>query len=245
MAKKTIRIIPALLLGVILFALGLDPGDRRAGAPERRYGAVQHVSRVPGDGLPPRVPNPWFYLERAFPRGKIDRLDWQRAQLQAEILRAEAVSGGDRSGGAWQAWGPTNIGGRMTDIAVDPTDVDLVYAGAAEGGVLRSRDGGLTWTPLFDDQPSLSVGAVALDPSNPSTVYVGTGEVNPGGGSVAYGGAGIFRSLDQGDTWESLGLEESGSIGRIRVDPTAPCGSSSPPAATCGRPVRTGVSTGP
>jgi len=63
---------------------------------------------------------------------------------------------------------------------------------------------------------------VALDPSNPSTVYVGTGEVNPGGGSVAYGGAGIFRSLDQGDTWESLGLEESGSIGRIRVDPTAP-----------------------
>ena len=53
-------------------------------------------------------------------------------------------------------------------------------------------------------------------------MYAGTGEVNPGGGSVAYGGAGLFRSSDQGDTWESIGLEDSGSIGRIRIDPTDP-----------------------
>ncbi|MHC4126737.1 MAG: VPS10 domain-containing protein, partial [Planctomycetota bacterium] len=121
---------------------------------------------------------------------------------------------------AWTQRGPTNIGGRMTGIAVHPLDGDIVYAGAAEGGVLRSVDAGQTWTPLFDDQPVLSVGAVAIDPGNPDVIYAGTGEVNPGGGSVAYGGAGLFRSIDQGDSWEFVGLEDSGSIGRIRIDPT-------------------------
>ena len=70
---------------------------------------------------------------------------------------------------------------------------------------------GQTWTPLFDDQASISVGAVAIDPSNPVVIYAGTGEVNPGGGSVAYGGTGIFRSVDCGDNWEPLGLENSGA----------------------------------
>ena len=176
------------------------------------------VSRAPGDGAPPRAPNPWFFVERAYPLGAIPRARWEQAQLDARLLREEA---GVRSG-SWQARGPTNIGGRMTDIAVDPTDDDVVYAAAAEGGVLRSRDAGQTWDLLFDDQASLSVGAIALDPSDPNVLYAGTGEVNPGGGSVAYGGVGIFRSRDQGDSWEPIGLEGSGSIGRIRVDPGNP-----------------------
>jgi photosystem II stability/assembly factor-like uncharacterized protein len=173
-------------------------------------------SQVRNDGLAPRAPNPWFFVERAFPFGEIPREHWRRAQAQAAALKGAAAA----RAATWTQRGPTNIGGRMTDIAVHPLNGDIVYAGAAEGGVLRSVDAGQTWTPLFDDQPVLSVGAVAIDPGNPDVIYAGTGEVNPGGGSVAYGGAGLFRSSDQGESWELVGLEDSGSIGRIRIDPT-------------------------
>ncbi len=165
-----------------------------------------------------KQPNPYFYMQRAFPQGRIPLELWHQAQLQAEAMRAQA-------GGRTEVWiprGPTNIGGRLTDMAVDPTDENTVYAGAASGGVLRSRDGGQSWTPLFDDQPSLAIGALAIDPGDRDVIYAGTGEVNPGGGSMAYGGAGVFRSTDAGDTWEPLGLEQTGTIGRIRVDPTDP-----------------------
>ncbi len=184
-------------------------------------------SRQPGDGLAPRTPNPWFYLERAFPQGRIAREDWQRAQLQARDLKEAARQAtrqepGRKSRATWQPLGPTNVGGRITDLAVDPTDENVIYAGAAEGGVLRSFNGGQTWLPVFDDQSSLAIGALAIDPSDPNVIYAGTGEVNPGGGSVAYGGAGVFRSRDQGNSWTSLGLENTGAIGRIRIDPTNP-----------------------
>lgn len=168
---------------------------------------------------PPKAPNPWFFIERAYPKGAIERADWERAQVEARALR-EAAYRGDR--GTWEFRGPTNISGRITDLAVHPVDPAIAYAGAAEGGVLRTTDSGQHWTPLFDTQATLSIGALALDPQQPTTVYAGTGEVNPGGGSVAYGGAGIYRSTDSGDTWEPLGLETTGSIGRIRIDPSDP-----------------------
>ncbi len=124
------------------------------------------------------------------------------------------------TGSVWQQRGPNNIQGRVTSIAVDPTDAGVAYVAAAEGGIFRTTDGGNSWTAMFDDMPTLSVGAVALDPSNPNVVVAGTGEVNPGGGSVAYGGSGLYRSQDQGETWSSIGLENSGSIGRVVVHPT-------------------------
>ena len=208
------------LIGVLLLA----------GPPAERSPTVQPQPTAPhtqwsvaaGDGLPVRAPNPWFFAERAFPQGRIPREAWQQAQLQATVLRDEARrAAADRDGG-WEATGPTNVGGRVTAIAIDPSDQDIVYAGCAEGGILRTADGGQSWEPIFDDQASLSMGAVAIDPSDPQVIYAGTGEVNPGGGSVAYGGLGLFRSPDGGDSWESIGLENSGSIGRIRVDPTDP-----------------------
>ncbi|MHC4416502.1 MAG: WD40/YVTN/BNR-like repeat-containing protein [Planctomycetota bacterium] len=186
------------------------------GLPAQELRPVRKRSRARGDGLPPRAPNPWFFVERAYPFGEIPRRHWRRAQAQAAAFR----QGGSPLAATWTQRGPTNIGGRLTDVAVHPVDGDIVYIGAAEGGVLRSPDAGQTWTALFDDQPALSIGAVAIDPNNPDVIYAGTGEVNPGGGSMAYGGAGLFRSIDQGATWEFVGLEDSGSIGRIRIDPT-------------------------
>ncbi len=217
----------AALLGVAvltILAFHLGPGDDESAFEPWRADKVRH-SRLPGDGLPPRAPDQHFFNERAFPAGVIPIERWQAAQLAASELRDEARAEAVRRAEAglrtetWEPAGPTNIGGRITDLVVDPTDANIVYAGAAEGGVLRTTDGGQSWTPLFDDQPSLAIGAVAIDPSDPSVVYAGTGEVNPGGGSVAYGGAGVFRSVDQGESWEPLGLENTGSIGRIVIDP--------------------------
>ncbi len=217
------KALTAVLILACLAGLGTWHHQRHA-QPARAVpeaGRAAH-SMTPGDGLPPKAPNPHFFDERAFPLGRIPLDRWHAAQLDAAALRAEArdlADAGLRTE-SWEPAGPTNIGGRITDVAVHPTDPNVVYAGAAEGGVLKTTDGGQHWTPLFDDQACLSIGAVAIDPAHPEVVYAGTGEVNPGGGSVAYGGVGIFRSTDGGANWAPLGLEHSGSIGRIVVDPT-------------------------
>jgi hypothetical protein len=93
---------------------------------------------------------------------------------------------------------PTAVSGRVTAIAVHPTNPDLVYLGLAQGGVWRSTDGGLNWTPLFDQQATLAIGALALAPSDPSVLYVGTGEANLSGDS--YFGLGLYRIDQAGGT---------------------------------------------
>jgi len=94
------------------------------------------------------------------------------------------------------------VAGRITALAVDPTNANVVYAGAADGGVWKTTDGGIHWAPLTDTQPSLAVGSIAIDPSNHSTIYVGTGEENYNGD--AYYGAGILKSTDGGTSWAQI-----------------------------------------
>ncbi|MEM7050226.1 MAG: hypothetical protein AAF604_11240 [Acidobacteriota bacterium] len=115
--------------------------------------------------------------------------------------------------------GPATMSGRVA--AVDATAGGAtIFVGAATGGVWRSRDHGLTWEPVFDDQPVASIGAVAIDPSSPERIWVGTGEGNPRNSTSV--GAGLFRSDDGGETWRSVGLEASERIHRVIVDPTDP-----------------------
>ncbi len=113
--------------------------------------------------------------------------------------------------------GPALVGGRIADIVVDPTDPSTWYVAVGSGGVWKTLNAGITWTPIFDDQPSYSIGTLALDPSNPDIVWVGTGE-NVSGRHVAWG-TGVYRSRDGGTTWEQRGLERSEHIGRILIDP--------------------------
>lgn len=124
------------------------------------------------------------------------------------------------SGLAWRYVGPTIAGGRVTDVEVVPGDASHWYVGAASGGVFESVNHGVTWTPLFDDQPNLSVGDIALAPSDPTEIWVGTGEANNRNSSPW--GAGIFHSTDGGKNWSFKGLEETRHIGRVTVHPTDP-----------------------
>ncbi len=107
------------------------------------------------------------------------------------------------------------MSGRITAITTDPTDVNIIYAGAASGGVWRSKSGGTNWTPIFDKAPTQSVGAIAVNPLNPDEIWVGTGEGNPRNSQNF--GLGIFRSLDGGETWTCMGLEKTRAIHRIII----------------------------
>ena len=113
--------------------------------------------------------------------------------------------------------GPALMGGRIADIAVHPGDPATWYVAVGSGGVWKTVNAGTTWTPVFDDQPSYSIGDVAIDPSDPDIVWVGTGE-NVSGRHVAWGD-GVYRSRDGGGSWEHMGLAASEHIGRILVDP--------------------------
>lgn len=113
--------------------------------------------------------------------------------------------------------GPAFMSGRIADIALDPSDNSTWYVAVGSGGVWKTANAGTTWTPVFDDQSTYSIGCVTLDPNNHNTIWVGTGE-NIGGRHVGFGD-GVYRSRDGGMSWENLGLKDSQHISRIIVDP--------------------------
>lgn len=113
--------------------------------------------------------------------------------------------------------GPAFMSGRIADIAIDPTNENVWYVAVGSGGVWKTINAGTTFQPIFDDQPVYSIGCVTLDPNNPYTVWVGTGE-NVGGRHAAFGD-GIYRSLDGGASWENMGLKNSEHISKIIVHP--------------------------
>lgn len=122
---------------------------------------------------------------------------------------------------SWSWIGPTNVGGRITDIAVaDKAGARRIYAASCCGGVWKSDDVGKTWQVTFDQAASTSVGDVTVSPSNPDIVWVGTGEANIFRSS--YAGTGVYRSTDAGRTWQQMGLTDTQTIGRIVIHPTNP-----------------------
>jgi photosystem II stability/assembly factor-like uncharacterized protein len=122
----------------------------------------------------------------------------------------------------WVQEGPINVPGRIVDIEGTGAPENKIYACTASGGIFLTENEGNTWTPIFDDQITLSIGDMDIAPSNKNILYVGTGESNAGGGSLAYDGFGVFKSNDGGVTWSPKGLESVGSIGRVVIHPTNP-----------------------
>jgi len=124
------------------------------------------------------------------------------------------------TGFEFRSIGPAFMSGRISDIEILADDPSTWIVGVGSGGVWRTDNAGTTWTPIFDDQGQYSIGTVTVDPSNPHTVWVGTGE-NHGGRHLGYGD-GVYRSRDGGESWEHMGLEASEHISEILIHPEDP-----------------------
>ncbi|MFD7158870.1 WD40/YVTN/BNR-like repeat-containing protein [Kribbella sp. NPDC059898] len=158
---------------------------------------------------------PADYLTTKFSSGKDIGLD------QVQQARTQAAKIPDDPGKkAWSYVGPSNIGGRIVGLVVDPTRPDTVYIAASGGGVWRSTDASKTFTPVWPADQNQTMGA--LDRGPDGTLWAGTGEANPPGGGLTFFGDGIYSSADGGKTWHNRGLRDSAAIGRIAVDPKNP-----------------------
>ena len=145
------------------------------------------------------------------------------ALLVAAVLAAAPLSAQSVESTAFEALRYRYIGpegNRTTSVTGVPGDPTTYYAGAASGGIFKTTDGGTYWEPIFDDQRVMSIGWIELAPSDPNVVWVGTGEPNIR--SHISVGAGVFRSTDAGRSWDFLGLENTGRVSRIQVDPGDP-----------------------
>lgn len=162
-----------------------------------------------------KLPHDFMFMQRAYPTGQLkpeayrEAVQWKRANRQS--------NGGNA---VWEFTGPVNIGGRITDIEIPIDDAATYYVGAASGGIFKTTDSGANWNPIFDEQEMLSIGDIEISRNNTDVIWVGTGEVNAGGGSLAYDGDGIYKSEDGGLTWESKGLPNVGSIGKVLIHPS-------------------------
>lgn len=150
----------------------------------------------------------------------VDTARNRAASGQDSTRTAGDSTGADRSplaGIRLRSIGPGMISGRITDLAVHPRDKNTWYIGVAAGGVWKTTNAGTTFTPVFDQQTTYSVGTVVIDHKNPNVVWVGTGE-NNAQRAVSYGD-GVYKSVDAGRTWQNMGLKESEHIGKIVIDP--------------------------
>src|SRR6266567_325762 len=201
-------VLGLILSAPLLFAQPLAP----AGQPDQSAARLARAERA-------RQRQTEFYQMRARPGNAIPsgaRIAALR-EMERMIARERKLRPHDAAPG-WTLIGPrpTNVvaengpggngspysAGRVAALAVDPRNANVAYMGASGGGVWKTTDGGQNWTPLTDDQASLSTGSIALAPSNPDIVYVGTGEQNNSGDS--YYGAGVLKSTDGGATWTQL-----------------------------------------
>lgn len=184
--------------------------------------------------------NDWLYFQRAYPAETIpveagprmiEQLEREEARLEQLRARFGAEAEAPEQQMVWASVGPqpiaggftygtprTNTSGRVSAIALDPrydgVNNRTVYIGGAQGGVWKSTDNGANWTPLTDSQPSLAMGAIAIDPKNPNVIYAGTGESSSCG--LCYYGAGLLKSSDGGATWAQI----TGPVST--VDPKVP-----------------------
>jgi photosystem II stability/assembly factor-like uncharacterized protein len=155
-----------------------------------------------------------FALIRSFPDASLDMAAYNQMLNYATFDFSQAKSSSTLS---WQQEGPTNIGGRITCLKIHPTNQNIIFAGCPGGGLFKTTNAGATWIPVFDDQPFLSISCITFDPTNPSIMYVGTGDPDIPFTSLI--GNGVYKSTDGGISWTNIGLNQQGIITQILVNP--------------------------
>ena len=205
--KRAGIIIPVLMLLCVMTGMAAWHFSHQTNTLKNSYGKWKH---------PDLEPNDWMAMQRLYPYGRINHDAFTSATRQVNSLMKNAP----KNANPWIFAGPDNIGGRITDIESPAGSPSTIYLGAATGGVLKSTDNGSTWTNLFAGVPVITVGDIAIDPTNPQVVYCGTGEANSS--SFSFLGNGMYKSTDAGATWQHTGLENSAYIARVIVDYSNP-----------------------
>ena len=200
--RKVVVSLAALALIALVAVLGRASGQRVGWQPSATPAGESEAAETPGS------------LSGQLLSGD-DTLS--RAELLRAANQAEDVPS---AGGSWQYAGANNIGGRVTDVVVDPTQPNTIYVASAGGGVWKSTDAGLTYTPAWPNDYPQAIGSLAR--GSDGTLWAGTGEANASGGGITYVGDGVYKSTDGGATWQNTGLGNAGMIGRIAVDPADP-----------------------
>jgi len=191
---KIISFIAAAIIIIVALYINFKPSDKEINIKQQ--------------------PSEWFYAQRAFPNQNFPVEKYFSAIRKKMEAKALHKSSSDRK---WILSGPSNIGGRITALEVDPDDKNIMYAGAAAGGLFKTADGGKTWIPKTDFFPSLSIGALKMDPKNSSVLYLGTGEANIS--TDSYPGFGLLKSIDKGESWVLSGLEQTRHIAELEIHP--------------------------
>lgn len=212
------RLLPIVALPVIAaLVAGPTSGGTSAAPPVAGPTPLAGISVAGLDALldPALEPGDPMLAARG---GTVPAGAFARASAQAALIgRATRASDPKLASAAWKLRGPTNVGGRLLDVVVDPRRKDSVYVAAASGGVWHSTDAGKRYRSVWPDGLTQAIGA--LDISRSGVLWAGTGEAGPGGGSITYGGTGVYRSADGGRTWKNMGLSGTDRIGRVVVDP--------------------------
>ena len=217
MTTRNLRRLRAFSVLVVLITL--------AGTTAKAQGNARSIEAEDVNGR-----EDWFWFQRSFPfkERPYDQMSSLRATLQARMSRMASLAATSALGGAWRPLGPEGLwvfeieSGRIAAILPAVAPGGPMYAGTASGGVWRSTNNGITWTPLTDNECSLTTGAMARDPSLPSIVYAATGEGNQG-----TGGCGVLRSSNDGNSWITGqgGLRSSnggfGPFSSLVVDPAS------------------------
>ncbi|MEN0050294.1 MAG: T9SS type A sorting domain-containing protein [Bacteroidota bacterium] len=165
------------------------------------------------------APDNWFYQQRAYPFQNINYQVYNQAAQQLQEQRKVKQLESRTTTSDWESVGPVNIGGRVTDIALNPNDPNIFFVGTAVGGIFKTTNRGQSWKAVFDDAGRLSIGSIAIAPSNTRILYAGTGEANASATSGAFFGDGVYKSINGGKSWENVGLKNSHHIGRVVVNP--------------------------
>lgn len=210
-------------------------------SPEEVYEAYRQMLRehqrqkgenYGGIGEDPSGRHEWFMFQRAYPLPYIPAGIRQRAIAETHQMRALLAESAARSAekgilsaaaaAQWENIGPFNIAGRVRAIVVHPSLASTIYVGAATGGVWKNMGDPDLWTTTFDTNSALSIGSMAIHPTNPDIIYAGTGEVinsrtSTFNATPAYFGDGVFKSTDGGVTWKNIGLNTLGTISDLHI----------------------------
>lgn len=168
----------------------------------------EYIDAIPPDDL--------HFLDKA---GIPSEFFLEKRKFEIDQIKSKSINNRNTPqniSGLWTTQGPGNLGGRVNTIAIHPKNEDIIFIGFSHGGAYRTLNGGQTWTSIFDDQSSLYISDIAIDPINPNTVFLATGDHS--GGYYCGQGEGIFKSTDMGSTWNYSGLKETRILSKILIN---------------------------